>query len=761
MRIQIGTESSGQAGAPSRLDPLFAVFTFIFPVILSLPLLGTDLLGGQQAELVLGSSTLGIVRFPGFPLYLLTTKIISFFVPHPSEIWRIHFTNLCYSASACLFLFLCGRRLHFPPIVSLAAAWLFFFSPVVWQQTLLLHYPAFHLLLLAALVYATLGLLGPMPQRKRQLRLHFWAFFCGLCGGQHPSLLPWAIAVLVVGMTLVLHRQRAKMADYSLIFIMVLAGLLLPYLYLPLRILSPQAFVNTDTVSASALYLAPTAADVLAWLLQYFKEGFVSFYVTYSLHASLFKLWDKLLALVKAYPLFPLLLVALGLLLNLRSAFVKQSRRSTEKVAPASRLLLVVLPLCALGGEVLLLPDHAPGTKLTLSLGFAFWGLKGLEYCYQVLGHPDEALAKNQRLPPTWFAYFIILIIPALVFIQNFETLKKYRRYAGDSRGTLKNMELFLKDLPAQALVVFPTVDFYMTAGYLQRRLQVRKDLLLKPFSSPWPEAPPTAAGPLPVPGQQQPDRVTKTLASSRSWIQGLNKKLQSGRPVFVLFSAFPPNPGLQYLIQSFSLIETHPPVLEWIQTDSWRMLSVYRIRPRPSPPQPLVAGLAKTYINDYENQLRLVSAQLQRPLKRRGSFSLLQVSLQWQLLQQVPTNNLLVYFWITPAVGPKSIRLQDGKRAQWKERRFLGRGHDLRQHPVKTIFRDHYQFVVPAELPAGRYQVHISVVDKETNQALLAGAPLGEAVYFASACEFWVVDREKGAGASLPYAYPSSVPRK
>ncbi|MCK5242959.1 DUF2723 domain-containing protein [bacterium] len=752
MRLYYGREFSGQSGGPSRLDPWFALLAFLIPVLSSLPLLGTDLTTGDHTEFVLGALTLGIIQFPGYPLYLVCTKFISLLIPHASEIWRINFISLLYGSMATLLIFLIGRRLRFAPFVSLAAACFFFFSPFFWQASLLSTYYTFHHLLITTLLFLTLDIFGPLPWRQRRLRLLLWAAFCGLTGGQHPELLPWAITAFVLGISIGLPRHRVKGSDYSLVFISALTAAILPYAYLPLRLLAANAFVNPDAVAAHAgLMHTPSFTKLISWLTQYVSEGLHSCFFAHTFQTSIIHLGNALLDFVYAYPFFPLVVVALGLLLNLRDVFIRQPRRGATATGSTGRLFIAILPLFALGGSALLLPGNALSTQLSMSLGCAFWSLKGLEYCYQTLGHADYLLARNTRLRPTWFALLIILLLPVLTGIHNYPVFKNQIRHASNPQSSISDVSQLLHDLPAKAILVFPNTSSLLITQYVQQRLGVRTDVALMPFSQLWKDNLPAPPSWLHLFNQKPETLFARKMKFTRLWIQGLLEKIISGRPAFVVFSPMLPTPTLEYLVQSFTLSEAHSPVAEWKQPNQQGFLSVYRIQ-RPSlPVKPRRQRVGKTYINDFESELRLLSAQMQRPLQRPGKFAMLNISLRWQLLRKIEHDKLLVKFWITPASREQSIRMADGKKRLWKETRILGQGYVLNRLRARASFKEKYQLLVPTELPVGRYLVHLSVLDKTNNQPLAAGEHKGEPVYFSPACEFWVTASEEDTGVSLP----------
>ncbi len=323
-----GRNSSNSQWYFSQIDFWFILLAFFLPLLLSLPLVSRDLLSGEYAEMVLGVTTLGIAKFPGFPLYFLACKLVTLLLPFGTEIWRINFASLLFGALASLVVYLTGQRLRFPPLVSLSSALLLFFSTKFWASALLSQPEAFHSLLLCLTVYMTLGIIGPFPWKNPRTRIFIWALVCSATGAQHFTLLPWAIAALVLGLAIGLPRHRARGSRYPFILAGILLGLLLPYFYLPLRVLSPAAFVNMDFLSPFALLRQePTFSRLTAWLIHYVSHGFDTHFLGYDFRASLLELGKALVTFIRTYPFFPLLMVIWGLLLSLRRIFLKQTER--------------------------------------------------------------------------------------------------------------------------------------------------------------------------------------------------------------------------------------------------------------------------------------------------------------------------------------------------------------------------------------------------------------------------------------------------
>ncbi|MCD4813540.1 DUF2723 domain-containing protein [bacterium] len=738
------TRVLGKLGSASVLDPIFALLALLLPLIISLHLLGTDLLGNDFAEFTLGVSTLGIVQFPGYPLYLMATKLVTWLVPYGSEIWRINFASLIYAALAALLIFLTGRRLYFSSLISLAAALLFFFSPFLWQTALVAHYDTFLVFLITACVYTTLDILNPRSLRNLKLKLTAWAFLCGLTGAQHPALIAWVITALIMGLVIGLPRQRSRSKLYWLVIISALAGACLPYLYLPLRLLSPNALFNPDLVSLPGI--TPPSESLKAlffWFVSYCSDGAQTLLMIKNFHAAVRQFWETVVGFAMTYPFFPLMVIIFGLLLNLRTALLRQPGTTTSGIDSAGRLTLAILPLCALGGELLLLQEHTHITRLNLSLGCAFWSFIGLEYCYQILGHTDVQLSKIQhRLKPTWFGIMVVLCIPLLAFIQSYSLLKKHIPQAANPDSTLIQTQRFMESLPENAALYFPRAQWQFPFTYVQIHMDIRQDLFFKSFSKSWPDMQLDQNPFFRTLGQTPQQRFLKEITFSREWIRILSRKTRPGTHQFLLTRPMKPKPTLQFLLQSLQVLEAHAPLAYWETPRDKQFLSVFRIRRRANEDRVTDRKpLTKTFIRDFNGKFRLVSAQLHKPVKRIHQFALLKITLTWQKLTPLQDKKILVLFRIVPATGrPESPRAEKAKTV-WKEARLLG-GNGLRERfHARSILHETYQLPVPKQITPGRYQVQIALQDKQNNEMLPTGDALDKPVYFISACEFWVVD--------------------
>ncbi len=729
----------------SQIDFWFVLLAFFLPFLLSLPLVSSDLMSGEYAEMVLSVTTLGIAQFPGFPLYFLACKLVTLLLPLGTEIWKINFASLLFGALASLVVYLTGRRLRFPPLVSLASALLLFLSTKFWTSSLLSQPEAFHSLLLCLTVYMTLSIIGPFRWKHPRTRIFIWALVCSATGTQHFVLLPWAIAALVLGLALGLprHRAQARGSWYPFILAGILLGLLLPYLYLPLRVLSPAAFVNIDFLSPFAhLRQEPTFSRLVTWLIHYVSHGFDTYFLGYDFRSTLPELGRALLSFIRTYPFFPLIMVIWGLLLSLRRLFLKQIERPGQEADNASRITLAMLPLLALGGEAVLLPEHESTAVFTLLIGAAYWSLTGLEYCFHTLGHADDQLARAQRLKPSWFALLIILLVPVFTFLHSYPALRAVVPRADNSQPNLTRWREFMEPLPAESILVFPRAGQSFVPVYLQMRTNLRPDLALQPFSRPWqtsPYAPPSLLSTLDA---QPKHRRQYRLAFIRYWNHDLSKKIVAGRPAFLLTNPLPATPAMDYFLQTFDLSDAYTPVTEQHQPGAAHVLSVYRIR-KPLPPQPSRReSLARTFLGELGGELRLLTAQIKRPVKRWARFSILKIELKWQVLRPPWSDKRLVRFWVTPADSSKTSSSGIVPRP-WRATRRLGSGRWLTRLKPRQAFSEYYQLAVPVELPVGRYQVQVAVLDEDGRWLDREDQGPGEKNYFFPACEFWVVDAE------------------
>ncbi len=714
-------------------DGWFGLLAFFLPLLTSLPWLDAGSWAGGQAEWVLGASTLGVVRYPGYPLYLLAAKLLATVLPLGAELWRYHLISLLFGSGACLFLYLSARRLLFPTLVSLAAGLSCFWFYPVWQACLRVGPFAFHLFLLALCVYATLGLLSPGRRPLSGWRVAVWAALCGATASQSAGLLPWGLSCLLLGLLLGLPHQRSQAGMYGLALVGGLLGGLLPYAYLPLRLAAAgPLFVNTD-------FFRPLAAGLSV-------QGLLDFWSQVQSHWSAVlpaeHPWDHARRLWwRHFPVLSWALAALGLITNLRRLFLKTPLRVTEEINLLGRQLLALLTLLASAGLLLLPPRLREDAVLGLAVIGPFLALEALQYALAVLGQGDYRLGLGVRLKPTWAGAALVLLMPSLTLLQGVPGGQK----AGPRVSDLAGISRSLAALPRDCIVVFPDVETALLPMLLQARQKQRPDLDLRPLSKPWPAV-----------------KTNRPHPPWDRWNRGLSRRLSAGQPVVALAGPQWSSPIWDYFLQSFRLL----PRTDGHFFAAGKPVWAYEVRHLSLPQSGLSSRVGLQPFGELAGPLRLLAAEVLTP--SNGPGSVLTLSLHWQFkpnprpapqagalkistppagalkisTPQAGGDRWLVHFWIQPPAGtPATFR-------PWKATRRLGYWPPPSWAFAPGSLEEHYQLAVPPDLPAGRYQVKLKVAPQAAPRRPRSTLQVTRPARYFSVCEFRVLDLDSTTGS-------------
>ncbi|MEW6517367.1 MAG: DUF2723 domain-containing protein [candidate division FCPU426 bacterium] len=713
-------------------DGWFGLLAFFLPLLTSWPWLATSSWAGGQAEWVLGASTLGVVRFPGYPLYLLSAKFLSVVLPLGEELWRYRLLSLLFGSGTCLFVYLIARRLLFPPFVSLATALSCFWFFPVWQAGLRIGPMSFHLWLLAVGVYLTLGLLTPGRHPVSVWRLTAWAALLGATASQSLGLLPWAASALLLGLVLGLPRQRVQAWMYGQAVAAALVGALLPYLYLPLRLTADHVFINTDHFQP----LGP-ALNLHAW------QGFLTQLQSHgSPPAAPQGPWSTVWSVwLRHFPVFSWALAGLGLAANLRRLFLKTPLRVTEEINLPGRQFLALLIVCSLAGLLLLPLRQSEDVMLGLAMAGPWLGLEALQYVLTVLGQGDHRLSLGMRLKPTWIGMSLVALAPVLMLLQGWPEAA-----SGPRISDVDEVGRGMKSLPESAIVVFPDMQQGLLPLLLQTRKGVRPDLLLQPLSKPWPAAAGARAA-----------EKGKAWRKWAAWNRELGQQVSAGKPVVVLARPKLSSPAWEYFLQSFRLLAMEDGGYLVNGPDGTnRRFSAYHVEPFPVARGPVWGesglGPAKTPSPlETAGPMRLVAAGVQPPAASEGLDSVLTVSLRWQFLPAPNGEQWVVYFWIQPSVSGTL-------RRPWKAVRRLGYWPPPSWAYAPGNLEEIYQLAVPPGLPAGRYQVNLKVAPMGSARRSRSPLQVTRTPRYFPACEFTVV---APGSTAAPSNRPIVVPGK
>lgn len=565
---RFSSQASRSSAAP--VEHGFAAAAFLAPLLISLPLLDTDLTAGLPAECALGIPSLGNLRFPGYPVYLLAAKIFTLVFPWGSLLFRAHAFSLVCGALMSWLLFLAGRKAQFPLGVSLLGAWTAFLASWVWDSSRLAGPSAFHACLLAAEVVLTLDLIrAPARSRAKKITLQVWAALAGVLLGQQPDLIFWIAAFGLVGLRSGFLRNLGW-KEWMRLGMGFGGGTLLPFLYFPWRLAS-GAFLNPDAFFAGGVPSpGHSLPSVLGQLQHYFIFSGRAFFQPWVQGPRWSRAWESLAAWWQTLPLLAFAVIFLGLFFNLRQKFLHAPGKIKDDAVLETRKTLAFLPL--LSGLCILCvwPQPFQAVRLTFSLAAAFWGFRGLEYLYYEVGRQREFRPGVDR--PLWPAILVMLLVPLLAFWKNHTP----RRVEKNPGSTLSQTAGFMQALPHAALVLYSPAETAWAAVYLQQSRHLRTDLLLLPLTSPWPG--PEAPGPKPDWSLSSQERIAARFQGP--WLERLDRELESGRPVYLATDPRAPGLLLPMLRNRVTLQPSSFAWAEWENPRTRRRPVVYRLEP-------------------------------------------------------------------------------------------------------------------------------------------------------------------------------------
>jgi len=701
-------------------------------------------------DFALGVHTLGIVHAPGFPLYLLAAKAASSLFAFGTILWNIHFASLLFTAGAGVVFYWCGRKLHYPPVVCFSASLLLMFSPFFWQSSLTAAPHAWHLLMIACMLFASIDLLALQAGSFPRLELALWSLLCGAASGQHLSLMPWAVSAWLLGLSVGWIRHQGKPAYFSLAVLAAGAGFLLPYLYLPWRVSALQAFCNPDYLFQYASLRPPgprSLSTLVPWLAWYLSGGFQPLWQSMGL-GGVWQAGESLLRFARSLSLLHLLLGSAGFLASLHRMVLQPAERKNE-LNYVGRVRFSLIPALAAAAVLLLFPRNPDGLHFTLSLALAIWSWNGLEYCYYRLGHAGQETEKaGAGLHPAWFGIATVLAVPLLAMVHGHAWVSRGRS-AGERDSLYRETKAFMLKLPPQTVIVFGRADTSFPFWYLQKLKGVRQDLVLAPVSRLWPWK--TWTGPM-IPAF----RPAATLYWHRKlyhdyWMEGLHDHLRSGRPTVLLLPLGPSDLTQADVLEQMELADVGMP---WPSDAAWQELPLletaekagrrlslptYRIRfrgPSPAPERP--AAWEKTII-DYQSRLRLLALEeSQKLVVLRSRFNLLPLKLRWQALRKLQGDYRL-HLRLTPALGTDT-------RPLWETEVRLAGNRNLAEIKPPSAWTQDYLLPVSREFPAGHYLLTVAVTD-DAGSFLAAEDAAGKQTFYSPACEMWVVDSGSTTG--------------
>ncbi len=109
---------------------------------------------GDSGELVTAAYHLGIAHPPGYPLYVVLTKLVSVLLPLGSVAFRANMACAVAASGAAVGVFKIGQCLGWPSLVAVGVAGVFATLGTGWSQAITAEVYAFQIALIAGLVCA-------------------------------------------------------------------------------------------------------------------------------------------------------------------------------------------------------------------------------------------------------------------------------------------------------------------------------------------------------------------------------------------------------------------------------------------------------------------------------------------------------------------------------------------------------------------------------------------------------------------------------
>ena len=200
---------------------------------------------GDSGEMIAAAYTMGIAHPPGYPLYCMTGKIMSY-IPAGTIALRVNLTAAVFSALAVSALYLFLSSFAGSLTLSLAAAFAalaFGFSSTFWSQALMTKGGLYGLnAFITALLLLMLLKIKKEAGSNRLKNLRLLAIISGFGLANHNTIAPLIPFVLLYALYLVTFdfKDRLKRAFWFSIYgiycgALALVFALLIYMYLPLR----------------------------------------------------------------------------------------------------------------------------------------------------------------------------------------------------------------------------------------------------------------------------------------------------------------------------------------------------------------------------------------------------------------------------------------------------------------------------------------------------------------------------------------------
>ena len=252
---------SGRSEHDDRRRNILALLVFLIALAAYVATLPETILPGDSGELITSSQTMSIAHPPGYPLYLLATKVFSSAVTLGSVAYRYNlFSAVVASLTAALFyLILVEVGLH--GLISLGLAVALALHGSFWIQATAAEVYPLNAFFTALLIYS-----GLLVRRYGEKAFLLMAYAGGLALSHHLTLVYAFVAAMAFPLIVLKTRPGAK--TIALCLLLFLVGLT-TWLYIPVRsrLSPPFTWGNTDTAEG---FLSHVLAGRYKWRLKTF-----------------------------------------------------------------------------------------------------------------------------------------------------------------------------------------------------------------------------------------------------------------------------------------------------------------------------------------------------------------------------------------------------------------------------------------------------------------------------------------------------------
>jgi tetratricopeptide (TPR) repeat protein len=238
---------------------VYPVLVFAIAAAIYVATLPKALLPGDSGELIAASRTLSIAHPPGYPLYVMTGKVVSSLLPWGSIAYRYNLLSALIISATIALVYVILKHLRVSTLVALATALGLGTLESFWLQATMAEVYALNALFTALLLYIAL-----LSKRYGERSLVLLAFVGGLALSHHLSL----VYPLVCALGVIVVRQRTVLRPRTFV-VAVLLGLigLSTWLYIPVRATlgPPLVWGRTDTLGG---FISHITAQGYRWRLR-------------------------------------------------------------------------------------------------------------------------------------------------------------------------------------------------------------------------------------------------------------------------------------------------------------------------------------------------------------------------------------------------------------------------------------------------------------------------------------------------------------